>query len=147
MVPTRFHELCNQHAGVVVAMLPALLKLPRFVQQFRYRATPKGVEQSQFQGAGDVKGEFIASEQIDNALAVCLGIQLADFLPDLRGMKNTPRPTIVAPRRNLGTDLCNMKKAGWSCHGILMDSKEFIITAGMPSDSDFYTRIKLFIRV
>jgi hypothetical protein len=127
LVPPRFHELRNQHAGVVVTLLATLCKLSCTVKQTLYRTTAEGVEQSQFQRAGDVKGEFIASQQVDNALTVSLGIELTDFLPNLRRMKNFPGATVNRAGGNLGRGNRLMEGAARCSHANFMSIKVFII--------------------
>jgi hypothetical protein len=110
-------------------LLATLCKLSCTVKQTRYRTTAKGVEQSQLQRAGDVKGEFIAGQQIDNALAVSLGIELADFLPNLGRMKNFPGATVNRAGRNLGNGSRWMEGASKCSHAAFVNIKVFIIVS------------------
>jgi hypothetical protein len=87
------------------------------------------VEQGQFQRTGDVKGKFIASQQINNALAVSLGIELADFLPNLRRMKYFPGATVNRAWGNLGYGSRWMEGAARCSHAAFMNIKVFIIVS------------------
>ncbi len=78
-VPAALDEIPDEQLRVVVALLPARRELAGPVEQSRHGATAESVEQRHFRRAHEVEWKLVDDQQMNDALAIALGIQRRDF--------------------------------------------------------------------